>query len=160
RSLFAALSLLPWPGTGYGDLWRAADLLREHRGDAHIAAWMGVVDACEITLLTELSWGLAPRSYVFTRGWKTETVDEAEARLQDRGLIRDGKLTAAGEDLRENIEARTDRSEAEVIERLGDRTDELFGLLRPRGRAIVEGGGYPFNFDNLTERVGGATPRR
>jgi hypothetical protein len=149
RTLFAALSVQPWPGTPFGDLWRAADLVREHRGDAHIAAWMGIVDACEITLLTELSWGMPSRAYVFTRGWDTEVVDAAEARLQARGLIGDGQLTPAGKELREEIEARTDQSEAEVVARLGDRADELFDLLRPMDRAIVEGGGYPASIDDF-----------
>lgn len=154
RALYAALSVQPWPGTPYGDLWRAADLAREHRGDAHIAAWMGVVDACEITLLTELSWGMQPRAYVFTRGWSPDVVDAAEARLDARGLIREGRLTPEGEALREEIEARTDRAEGEVVDRLGDRADELFDLLRPMARAIVDGGGYPASISDFTRGVG------
>jgi hypothetical protein len=36
-----------------------------------------------------------------------------------------------------------------VVERLGDRADELFGLLGPWARAIVAGGGYPVDPTNL-----------
>ena len=38
RPLFAANSALPWPGEPIEKLWHAATLLREHRGDGHIAA--------------------------------------------------------------------------------------------------------------------------
>jgi hypothetical protein len=160
RPLFAGLSALPWPDTPFGDLWHAADLVREHRGDAHIASWMGIVDACEITLLTELSWGLPPRSYVFTRGWNNSDVDAAAARLEERGLVRSNQLTPEGEALREEIEARTDRAESEVVARLGERADELFALLRPLARAIVDGGGYPVDPSRLTEAVSNATRGR
>jgi hypothetical protein len=41
-----------------GDLWRAADLVREHRGDSHVITWaVGGVDAVEVLLLTEQWWG-------------------------------------------------------------------------------------------------------
>ena len=70
RMLFAGLAGLPIPGPDdpVGRLWRAADLVREHRGDGHIAAWIGDVDSTEITVLTELWWGIEPGSYVWTRG--------------------------------------------------------------------------------------------
>jgi hypothetical protein len=160
RALFAGLSAQPWPGTPYGDLWHAADLVREHRGDAHIAAWMGDVDACEITLLTELFWGMPPRSYVLTRGWSAEEIDAATGRLTARGLVQADQMTSVGRELREEIEQRTDQAEAEVLARLGDRTDELFGLLRPWARAIVDGGGYPVDASRLFETVANASGDR
>ena len=54
------------------------------------------VDSTEITVMTELAWGIPPRSYVFTRGWNEDEVDAAYARLTDRGLVADGALTDAG----------------------------------------------------------------
>ena len=38
RPLFAALRAQPRLADPYGRLWRAADAVREHRGDSHIAA--------------------------------------------------------------------------------------------------------------------------
>src|SRR5947209_6698022 len=38
RALFAAHASLPWPDAPHLQLWHAATLLREHRGDGHIAA--------------------------------------------------------------------------------------------------------------------------
>jgi hypothetical protein len=40
RALYSGLTSLGYPGTPLGDLWRAADLVREHRGDSHIIAWV------------------------------------------------------------------------------------------------------------------------
>jgi hypothetical protein len=153
RALYAGLSVLDRPTSMFGALWRAADLVREHRGDGHIAAWIPHVDSTEITVLTELAWGIPARSYVFTRGWNEDDVDAAYARLTDRGLIGDGALTAAGAELREHIERTTDETTRPVIERLGDRFEELSGILAPLTDAIVTGGGYPTSPKNL--RVNG-----
>ncbi len=75
RMLFAGLAGLgvPGPDDPVGRLWRAADLVREHRGDGHIAAWIGDVDSTEITVLTELWWGIEPGSYVWTRAGTATT---------------------------------------------------------------------------------------
>lgn len=143
RPLYAALTELPVPDSTWGRFWRAADRLREHRGDGHVAAWTPELDSCEITVLSELTWGLPPRSYVFTRGYDESDVDAAYARLEHRGLVADGAATAAGRALRTEIEDRTDRSVREVVESLGDDTDELFRLLAPLTSAVLEGGGYP-----------------
>ena len=151
RMLYAGLSVLPRPESPWGALWRAADLVREHRGDGHIAAWISHVDSTEITVLSELAWGIPPRSYVFTRGWSEDDVDAACARLETRGLARGTELTDAGRTLRREIEDATDDAERAVIDRLGDRADELFGLLEPWSQAIVAGGGYPVDPSKLRQ---------
>jgi hypothetical protein len=150
RMLYSGLSVLPTPDTAMGRLWRAADLVREHRGDGHVAAWISRTDSCEITVLTELTWGLPPGAYVFTRGWNEEEVEAARERLRARGLL-DGEnqLTDAGRRVRAEIEHDTDLAEREVIDRLGDRADELFSLIQPMAKTIVEGGGYPVDFSRL-----------
>ncbi|HET6954378.1 MAG TPA: hypothetical protein VFI47_28695 [Acidimicrobiales bacterium] len=146
RPLFSGLAGLPVPGADdpAGRLWRAADMVREHRGDGHIAAWVSHVDSAEITVLTELWWGIEPGSYVWTRGWDGDDVAAARARLTGRGLLDgDGALTDAGRDLREQIERATDHAARPVLDRLGDRAGELFGLLEPVSAALVGEGGYP-----------------
>jgi hypothetical protein len=149
RALYAGLSVLDRPTTPFGALWRAADLVREHRGDGHIAAWIPHVDSTEITVMTELAWGIPARSYVFTRGWSEEDVDAAYTRLTDRGLIADGALSPAGTQLRDHIEQTTDLATRCTIDRLDDRADELIALLGPWAKAIVDGGGYPVSPKNL-----------
>jgi hypothetical protein len=144
RPMFAGLASLGYPGDPIGDLWRAADLVREHRGDCHTIAWTSSgLTAPEIMLVTELWWGMPARSYSLTRGWTTEQYDAAEDRLRTDGLLDDGGLTGQGRDLRRRIEHDTDRLEASAVAALGDDVAELFALLEPWSAAIVAGGGYP-----------------
>jgi len=145
RALYAGLTALPVPETAWGRFWRAADRVREHRGDGHVASWTPELDSCEITVLSELAWGLPPRTYVFTRGYADSDVDAAYARLGERGLVSDGAITERGRALRREIEERTDRSVRHVIERLGGDAPELFALLEPMTAAVLSGDGYPID---------------
>lgn len=145
KPLYAGLLGLGLPGEPLADAWRLADMLREYRGDAHIAAWTSaVLDATEIGLLTEPYWGIPLRTYVRTRAWSDEQLDAAESRLVARGLLADGALTGEGRALRESIEAATDAQCAPMLDALGDEgLEELIGLLAPWGEAIRDAGGYP-----------------
>jgi hypothetical protein len=144
RSLFAGQSALPLPETTLGQVWRRGDMLREYRGDSHIAAWIGAgLDATEIGLLTELYWGLPLRTYSRTRAWTGEQFDAATERLEGRGLIADGAFTPAGRDCREAIEVETDRQMTPALRALGDDIEELFEIMAPWGAAIREAKGYP-----------------
>ena len=138
------LASLDLPGDPMGDAWRHADMLREYRGDAHVAAWTAAgFDATEIGLLTEPYWGLPLRTYVRTRAWTDTQLDAAEARLVDRGLLRDGDLTPGGRAEREAVETATDRQCRPIVDALGDDLDELLGILGPWGKTIRAGAGYP-----------------
>jgi hypothetical protein len=143
RPLYAGLLALGLPGDAIGDLWRLADRLREYRGDAHTAAWTSAgFDAAEIGLLTELYWGLPPRSYVRTRAWSDADLDVAEATLTERGLLDGGALTETGRTAREDVERATDRQCRPIVEALGDNLETLVGILLPWGAAIRAAGGY------------------
>ena len=88
------------PTTRSAAMWRRGDLLREYRGDSHIAAWVSAgLDATEIGLLTELYWGLPMRTYARTRAWTDDQFDAATERLKARGLVADGAFTTAGREL-------------------------------------------------------------
>lgn len=153
HAIYAGLRSLGFPGDPMGDLWRAADLLREHRGDSHIIAWTSHdVDAVEVTLLTELWWRMPLNSYVGTRGWTPEEIDAGIARLVERRLIAEGEFTPEGERRRASIEEATDRQERRVVEALGDDADELLDLLEPWAKAIVASGGYPADPSSLTRQ--------
>ena len=144
KPLYAGLRSLPLPGSPLGDAWRNADRLREYRGDAHVAAWTAAgFDATEICLLTEPYWGLPLRSYSRTRAWSDAEFDAAEARLVERGLLRDGAFTDAGREAREAIETTTDEQLRPVIDALGSDFDELIAILGPWGASIREAKGYP-----------------
>ncbi len=144
RALFAGLRALGIPDDPLAAMWRRGDLLREYRGDSHIASWVSAgLDATEIGLLTELYWGLPLRTYARTRAWTDEQFDAATERLEQRGLVQDGQFTPAGRELRESIEVRTDEQMAPALGALGDDVEELIDRLLPWGFAIREAKGYP-----------------
>jgi hypothetical protein len=151
--IHAGLRSLPWPGDPVGDLWRAADLLREFRGDTHNAAWVASgVDPVEITLLTELWWGLGHNAYTWTRGWSPEEIAAGMDRLRERGLVEGDDITEAGLVVRADIEAATDRGDDAVVAALGDDLDELVDLVGPWAKQVVAAGGYPADPSNLDLR--------
>jgi hypothetical protein len=70
RPLFGGLRALPVPSSGAGRLWRAAELVREHRGDGHLAVLVGAgLGAVEANVLTELWLGFGLGEYSGTRGF-------------------------------------------------------------------------------------------
>jgi len=143
RPLAAGVSALPDPDHPLGVIWRRGDLLREFRGDSHTAAWIDAgLDAVEIGLLTELSWGLPLRSYTRTRAWTDEDFDRAEERLRSLDLLGDAGFTTTGREFRERIEAATDAQMRPVVDELGDDLDELITHLAPWGVAMRAAGGY------------------
>lgn len=152
RPLYAGLSSLGFPGDPLGDLWRAADLVREHRGDSHTCAWVAAgVDACQITLLTELWWRIPLGRYVPTRGFSPDEIAAGIADLEERGLVAGGEFTPIGEALRASIEEATDNGERKLLAAVGDDTEELFALLAPWTDAVLEAKGYPAD-PRLTSR--------
>lgn len=153
RPLFSGLRSLDWPGDPIGDLWRAADLVREHRGDSHTCAWVGAgCGAVEITLLTELWWRMPLNTYVRTRGWDEVAISDAIESLEAKGHLADGLFTEAGEAYRAGIEAATDEGERAIVEALGDDADELFAILEPMAKAIIAAGGYPTDPSQLSRQ--------
>ncbi len=144
HAMYGGLRSLGFPGTPLGDMWRAADLLREHRGDSHVISWaVGGADAVEVLLLTEQWWGMPARSYTPSRGWQGPDMDAGFERLERRGLMKSEKLTDAGRAFREEIEVRTDELERPLINALGDDLDELLEHLDPWSEAIIAAGSYP-----------------
>lgn len=144
KPLFAGLAAQEELGDSLGDAWRLADQLREYRGDIHVNAWtIAGFDAAEIGLITELYWGMPPRSYVRTRAWSNEDLNAAEERLQARGYVRDGALTDDGQAAREAVEVATDDGCASIVAALGDDFDELVRIVRGWSGQIRAAGGYP-----------------
>jgi len=126
RPLFNALRALPVPRTAAGRLWRAAELLREHRGDGHLAACVAAgLDAVTMNVLTELWLGYTVGEYSGTRGCGPDRLAEAVAGLEQRGWVGDGALTAAGLAARLDVESATDASQQQLVDLLGDGIDEL-----------------------------------
>jgi hypothetical protein len=153
RALYSGLRSLGFPGDPIGDMWRAADLVREHRGDSHTCAWVAAgVAPVEITLMTELWWRMSLNTYVRTRGWNDEAIAGGIASLEAKGYVKDGAFTPEGEAVRAGIESATDEGERGVVEALGADADELFTILEPWAKAIVAAGGYPSDPSQLTRQ--------
>ena len=146
RPLFAALRSLPWPDQTHLVLWHACTLLREHRGDGHIASLTAAgLDGCEAHV-TLTATGSVPRDTLQSnRKWSDEEWAGAEDRLRARGwLDAAGSLTDAGRAGRAEVEARTDELAEEPWRALGpERTERLLELLTPMARAINAAGGVP-----------------
>ena len=142
RGMYSGLRSLGFPGTPMGDMWRAADLVREHRGDSHvISRAVGGADAVEVLLLTEPYWGVPARAYAPSRAWTDADMDAGFARLQARGLMTaDETITDAGMAFREEIEVRTDELERPLLDALGDDLDELLEHLDEWSEAIIDAG--------------------
>ena len=144
RALYSGLRSLGFPGSPLGDLWRACDLLREHRGDSHIIAWVSFgLSPVEASISTELWWRLPLREYTRTRGWSEEAIDAAIDRFRSDGLMHGDEYTPGGEAMRAEIEMITDRQERSIVSALGDDADELFELLAPLTSSVVAAKGYP-----------------
>jgi hypothetical protein len=144
RPLFAGLrSWWDDPDDPWTRLFHLGDMLRECRGDAHVAAWTSqALDAVEIGLLTDLYMGMPMKSYVRTRGWNDDELDAAEDRLRSRGWLDGNEFSERGREAREDIERATDRAMATALLALDDDLDAVIDALRPWGTAMREAGGY------------------
>lgn len=141
RVLAAANAALPWPDEPLERLWRAATLLREHRGDGHVAALVTAgLDGCE-----SLAWrsGLDLTRAILqpARGWTDEEWAAAVGRLQQRGwLTATATATTDAVEAHRRIEAVTDEAAMRPWAWLGDqRTQRLAELLRPLAIAAARG---------------------
>lgn len=138
-------SALPWPDAPHLTLWHAATVLREHRGDGHIAALAGAgLDPVE-SLVSFAAVGAARPEVFATRGWGEEEWGAARRRLQERGLLAaDGTATEAGRELRAKVELRTDEEAAAPWRALGDEGRErLVELLGEPWLEVIGSGMLP-----------------
>jgi hypothetical protein len=144
RPLHAGLTALGWPDDPLGRLWHACTILREHRGDSHLAACVAHgLTGLEANVLTELRVGWSPQAYTASRGWSPEAMDAAAAVLRARGLVGDDDLTAEGTALRDGIEDATDRMCRPVVDAIGDDLPGLLKLLDGWSQQIVDRGWFP-----------------
>ena len=144
RPLFAGLLSLPWPADPLGQLWHATNLLREYRGDVHVAANVAAgVSGLQMNLLTEYWVGWDPTAYAGTRGWSPEAMAAADADLGERGLVVDGRLTEAGQRLRDTIEEQTEAAMVPLLDAIGPDLPELTRQLDEWSALIVAGGAAP-----------------
>lgn len=142
RPLFAAHAALPWPEEPVLQLWHAQTLLREFRGDGHVACLLsegvGGLDA----LVLHAATGEVPVDFLkASRAWPEEEWAGTQERLRERGLLDGDSLSPEGVRLRRHVEDRTDRLALPAYAALGDADCErLAELSSPFGRAVVDAG--------------------
>lgn len=145
RPLFAAHAALPWPEAPVAQLWHAQTLLREFRGDGHIACLLGEGIGGLEALVLHAATGEVPADFLkSTRGWSEEQWADAADALRKRGLLDGDTVTAEGEALRWHIEERTDALALPAYAALGEAgCERLAELARPFGRAVADAGVLP-----------------
>lgn len=146
RPLFAANLALPWPDEPVARLWHAATLLREHRGDGHVAVLVAHgIGGRDCNVLHALA-DRVPREFITV----SRQYDDAEwhacvSRLVSRGLVdAAGTLSDAGRDLKQRVEDGTDALALSAFGALDD--DDLAALFRTLGpitRAVIAAGDIP-----------------
>jgi hypothetical protein len=146
RPLFAANRALAWPDRPVAKLWHAATLLREHRGDGHVAVLATAgVSGRECNVLHAAA-GRVPREMIMrSRDYDDAQWEHHAGVLVDRGwLDPDGGLTDAGRDVKAHIEDATDAMALCALDALDDsRVESLFRALTPLTRRIVAVGDIP-----------------
>ncbi len=145
RPLAAATAAIPAPEPAHLDLWQQLTILREYRGDGHVAALVGAGVGPIESLLTSDGFSDFPvASYRRLRGWSEEEWSAGVERAVERGWITPDPiaLTEAGLALRAEIEAATDASMTGPMTALGEEgAVRLIELVKPLSRKIVESGG-------------------
>lgn len=158
RPMAAANADLPWPREPHLQLWHAATILREHRGDGHITGLIGAgLDPCE-ALVSFAATGAVPVEAFASRGWSDEEWAAARDRLLERGWLDDsGAATPVGVKGREAVEEHTDELASGPWAPLGmDSCRRLARLLAPFTRSVATSGMLPRQ-STLGIPVGGRT---
>ncbi|WP_181768152.1 SCO6745 family protein [Streptomyces albidus (ex Kaewkla and Franco 2022)] len=147
RPLYAANADLPVPDAPHLAYWHAATLLREHRGDAHIAVLLQAgLDPLEaLASHTASGRGMAPKWVLATRGYNHRDWAAAQDRLRERGLMdAEGDLTDEGATLRKELEHSTDRLDSAPYEHLGEAgVERLTELASEFAATAATAGAFP-----------------
>jgi hypothetical protein len=145
RPLYAGHASLPWPSAPHLVLWHAISLLREFRGDGHLAAMVADgVGGCEALVLHAATGDVPAAVLQHSRAWPDDAWQAATAALVERGWVTaDGALTDEGRTHRQWVEDRTDGLAMAPWRHLGpEGCDRLRGLVRPWSKAVVASGAF------------------
>ncbi|WSJ78537.1 MarR family transcriptional regulator [Amycolatopsis sp. NBC_01307] len=144
RVMYAGMRTVAVPGDPVARLWHSATMLREHRGDGHIAALVGAgIGGTESHVLSALDMDIHPaESFGRIHHLPKERLAEVMAGLRKRGLVdAEGRFTDAGRETKYRIEALTDALAAPPYEALSPaELDELITELEPITARLVATG--------------------
>lgn len=150
RSLAAAWAAAPWPDAPHLQFWHATSVIREFRGDGHIAALvladLGPVEALvfhESPQPREIKRStLGKKATLATRGWTEDDWAAAAENLRGRGLLDGDTLSAGGVELYDRIEAQTDDAAAPLWRHVPD-AERTLAAARPFVKAVIKAGILP-----------------
>lgn len=143
RILYAGLRALPVPEEPVAKLWHAATLLREHRGDGHIAALVSEgIGSAEAHVLHALSEGMPAEKFGRVHHLPAAQLGAVIEGMRTRGLIdTSGWLTAAGQKTKDQVESRTDELAAPTYDSLTPTDlDQLITDLTPITKTLDAAG--------------------
>jgi hypothetical protein len=149
RPLFAAHAALPWPTEPHLQLFHAQTLLREFRGDGHIAALVAAELNGIEALITHAATGYLPAKVLRnSRKWSEQEWADAVAVLQERKILEPGEeagLTEEGRTMRQRVEDLTDRLAEPAYAALGEQgVNRLAEVGKPLSDAVIEAGLLPY----------------
>jgi len=159
RPLYAANRALSEPVDPVARLWHFSTLLREHRGDGHVASLLsGGVSGRQSHVLQSLATGLPSSVYAVARDFTPDEWDDVVGELRTAGYADpSGDLTDAGRTLKNDLEARTDELAWTAFSAFSEPDlAALADALRPIARAVVRAGDIPLEAPmglNLRELV-------
>ncbi len=151
RVMYAGLRALPMPEEPVARLWHAANMLREHRGDGHIAALVSErIGGTEAHVLSALDMGIYPaESFGRIHHLPEARLAEVMDGLRDRGLLdASGRFTDAGRATKAPDRVTDRRPRGSSVRRAGAaraRRADRFArahLQQARGNRVEFGGGW------------------
>jgi hypothetical protein len=146
RPLFAANRALPWPDEPIARLWHATTLLREQRGDAHVAVLVANgISGRDCNVLHSVA-DRVPRDFIMrSRKYDEDEWAACADRLAARGILdHEGALTVSGREFKKHLEDSTDALSLPAFDALDDGELELlFRTLTPITRAVIGAGDIP-----------------
>ena len=148
RPLFAGHSSVAWPEEPHLVLWHAQTLLREFRGDGHIAALTAEgLTGIEALVSHAASGDVPAQALTSSRSWSDDEWSSAIEGMRGRGLVtKSGDLafTPAGDEQRARIETTTDALATSPYAAFGEEVcEQIRQLGRPLSRAIMQAGLLP-----------------
>jgi hypothetical protein len=147
RLMFAAHAQADWPDEPHVAVWHAATLLREFRGDGHVAVLVsrGIDPMTALITHTATGTGFITPAAKLLRGWSDEQWEQAVTQAKRDGLLDEsGTLTERGIALRTELEDATNELAAAPWRALGDElAGRLHDLARDLTKKIVAAGAFP-----------------
>ena len=145
KPLAAANRSVTEPEDSVERLWQRITVLREWRGDIHVAALVAAsVDAVE-ALILHAATGVVPKAALArSRKWSRESWQDGVDSLVSQGLINeDESFTETGQAFRDDIETRTDVACQALVDAVGeDSTKRFIELLKSIRRGLLDGGAF------------------